>query len=72
MKYYQQEDHKWIRPVKENFKCKCCDCGLVHTINFRIKNKQIEFQAIRDNRATSQIRRHLKKLVFYVRKKETP
>ena len=26
---------KWIRPVMNGYHMSCCDCGLVHTINFR-------------------------------------
>ena len=25
----------WIRPVMTNYHMSCCDCGLVHTLNFR-------------------------------------
>ena len=25
----------WIRPVMNKYHMMCCDCGLVHTINFR-------------------------------------
>ena len=25
----------WIFPVMNNYHMSCCDCGLVHTINFR-------------------------------------
>jgi hypothetical protein len=27
---------KWITPKMTNYKLKCCDCGLVHQINFRV------------------------------------
>lgn len=26
---------KWIKPVMRNYYLACCDCGLVHTFNFR-------------------------------------
>ena len=43
----------------------CCDCGLVHKIDFKLenhgKNKVIMFRAFRDNRATGQARRKNKK-----------
>lgn len=35
----------------------CCDCGLVHRINFRVQNGKVQFQAFRDNRATAAKRR---------------
>ncbi len=57
-KYPQAQDGEWIQPVRHGYKIECCDCGLVHAINFRIKNKHIQYQAFRDNRATGQVRRH--------------
>jgi len=29
-----QEDER-VHPVMENYRMSCCDCGLVHTLNFR-------------------------------------
>jgi hypothetical protein len=40
----------------------CCDCGLVHTINFRIKDKRVQFQVFRNNRSTAMVRRHMKEI----------
>ena len=61
MKYNNQFDGDWIQPIIEGYKIKCCDCGLVHKLNFRISDEgKIQFQAFRDNRATGQIRRHIR------------
>lgn len=58
MKYVQVFDGDWIRPLtRRNHRMKCCDCGLVHVINFRLRKGKIEFQAFRDERATAQVRR---------------
>lgn len=35
----------------------CCDCGLVHDMDFRIVEGKIQFRARRNNRATGQLRR---------------
>jgi len=40
---------------------KCCDCGLVHLLRFRIKKGRLFITAFRDNRKTGQARRWLKK-----------
>ena len=58
MKYETVKDGEWVQPVPRGHKLRCCDCGLVHRINFRIRRGRIQFQAFRDNRATGQIRRH--------------
>lgn len=55
MKYHFQIDGEWVRPM-EGYRLRCCDCGLVHDLNFRIVDGKVEFQAFRNNRSTGQIR----------------
>ncbi len=57
MKYKQAEDGEWVQPVRRNYKMACCDCGLVHRVDFRIRDGRIQFRAYRDNRATAAKRR---------------
>ena len=60
MKYTQAYDGEWIEP-KRGYKVACCDCGLIHKIEFRISpHGKIQFRAFRDNRATA-ARRHRKR-----------
>lgn len=51
MRYAQRFDGEWIFPRRNSYYLQCCDCGLVHRINFRLvkhgKGKQIAFQAFR-------------------------
>ena len=59
MEYENTEDGEWIQPVTEGYKISCCDCGLVHKLDFRISEEgKIQFRASRDNRATGQRRRY--------------
>lgn len=64
MRYYQQTDGEWVAPSRKGYKLACCDCGLVHILNFKLVRrgggKTIIFQAFRDERATAQKRRHRK------------
>lgn len=53
----------WIQPVRRNYRMGCCDCGLVHNIDFRIKNGRVQFRAGRNTRSTAQLRRHMKKRI---------
>ena len=61
-KYYLPEENEWVTPVKRNYKLACCDCGLVHRVDFRLtmvgKKVVLQFRVRRDNRATGQMRRH--------------
>lgn len=38
-------------------KAACCDCGLVHRMDFRIHKGRAQFRAWRDNRTTANYRR---------------
>ena len=63
MKYKTVVTGEWVRPQRRGYKFACCDCGLVHRLDFRLirenQGKRVEFRAFRDNRATGQIRRHI-------------
>lgn len=38
----------WLRPVGDKYRMKCCDCGLVHNMEFRIDgNENINFRMSR-------------------------
>ena len=50
----------WIKPVGMAHKIACCDCGLIHVIEFRVVKGKVQFRASRDMRATAQRRRYLK------------
>lgn len=61
MKYEQIYDGEWVEPTPQTgHKMICCDCGLVHTVNFRTVNGKVQFQAIRDKRSTANRRRNKK------------
>lgn len=50
---------EWIAPQGQ-FKAACCDCGVVHVMEFDVEDGQVIFRMRRDNRATGQVRRHQK------------
>jgi len=56
MKYHQQQDGEWMEPQR-GYRAACCDCGLVHRLQFRVVKGKVQFRAWRDNRATAQMRR---------------
>lgn len=58
-RYKSVQDGEWVQPVRRGYKMACCDCGLVHTLNFRIEAGRIQFQASRNNRATALSRRRV-------------
>lgn len=51
---------RWVQPVRRGYKMACCDCGLVHDVDFRVKARRVQFRVARNNRATGQVRRHMK------------
>lgn len=59
--YYHVTNGEWITVPRRGFKEQCCDCGLVHKLNFKINAKgQIEIQTSRDERSTAAVRRAFK------------
>ena len=48
---------EWTRPRMKNFREQCCDCGLIHRLDFRIVHGRVEFRTRRDGRATAAVRR---------------
>jgi hypothetical protein len=59
---------EWTRPRMRNFREQCCDCGLIHRLDFRIVDGQIEFRTRRDDRATAVARRRFR----FRREKSSP
>lgn len=58
--YEQPVEGEWVQPVRRGYRMACCDCGLVHTMDFRVSKGRTQFRVFRNNRATGQIRRWMK------------
>ena len=59
--YKHPEAGEWVQPINEGYKLACCDCGLVHRLDFRIYNGRVQFRAFSDVRATTAMRREDRK-----------
>lgn len=57
MKYPIQQEGEWVTPKMRNFKLMCCDCNMVHRMDFRVIDGAVEYRVFRDNRATAAARR---------------
>ncbi len=55
---------EWVQPIRRGYKLACCDCGLVHNLNFRLvqwgRGRKIQFQAFRNERSTALSRRKMR------------
>jgi hypothetical protein len=58
-KYQQVYDGDWEPCIKRNGREMCCDCGLVHWVDYRIKNGVIEQRVRRDQARTYAARRRM-------------
>ncbi len=67
--YLQIIEGEWIEPTRKGFIEQCCDCGLVHIIDFAVIDKRtkkrvpfvaVQFKLRVDRRKTSASRRKLK------------
>jgi hypothetical protein len=57
MPYTRPAAGEWVQPIRRGYKLMCCDCGLVHRMDFRVHRRRVQFRAWRDERATGQQRR---------------
>ena len=59
MKLYPKvNSNEWVQPITNGYKMACCDCGLIHEMDFNIVKNRVQFRARRNNRATGQFRRY--------------
>ena len=52
---------RWVQPNPENYRFGCCECGLVHTLQFRVEEDRVQFRARRNERSTAAVRREAKR-----------
>lgn len=67
--YQQIHDDEWIAPTRDGYIDQCCDCGLVHVVNYAVVDKrtrkpvpyvEVQFKVRVDRRKTAASRRKLK------------
>lgn len=50
-RYKPVADGEWVRPVMRGYRMKCCDCGLVHVLDFKVikwaRGHKVLFRAFR-------------------------
>lgn len=56
--YVVVKDGEWIQPIVRGYRMACCDCGLVHTVKFRVVAGRVQFSATRDANETRKVRRN--------------
>ena len=57
------EGEEWVEPLKDGmaaFRIICCDCGLAHDIEFRVKDGKLVMCRHENRRATAATRRKRK------------
>jgi hypothetical protein len=61
--YVQVEEGEWISVPRKTSEA-CCDCGLVHDVQYRINSRgSIEFRVKRNPRKTAAHRRRMNKIL---------
>jgi hypothetical protein len=53
-------DGEWLQFARKGHKLVCCDCGLVHDVEFGIVNGHVEVKFKRNNRSTAAMKRKKK------------
>lgn len=60
MEFKNTDDGEWCNPDPKGFSVRCCDCGLVHRVDFRIvwrqrggrRVRRVQFRVFRDQPET--------------------
>ena len=47
---------EWVEPVRRGQRIVCCDCGLVHSVDFRVRRGRVQFRPRRNRRDTARMR----------------
>lgn len=60
--YYKPVAGEWIQPVSRSYRLACCDCGLVHKMDFAAAPKKrglapVKFRVFSAPQSTAAIRR---------------
>lgn len=55
--YEEVEDGEWLAFARSGHRIACCDCGLVHDVEFAVTAGKVEMRFTRNNRATAARRR---------------
>lgn len=51
--FHEWGDGEWHKPVHDGYITACCDCGLVHRIDFKTRDGQVQMRVMRDDKATA-------------------
>jgi len=66
--FYEVKPNEWQMPIMKKYKMACCDCGLVHNMDFKvidnetqkpIKNARVLMRGTRNNKLTKQLRKEV-------------
>lgn len=56
--YEQVWEDEWVSPKHRGYRHQCCDCGLVHDMDFRVVDGAVQYRVHVNKRSTAQVRRH--------------
>lgn len=58
-RYKKVKAGHWEQPIRHGYKMVCCDCGLVHNMDFRVQGGRAQFRAWRANGLTARERKRM-------------
>lgn len=59
--YEKPKAGEWVQPIRKGYRLACCDCGLVHRMDFRVYRQRAQFRAWRNEPLTKALRRQMKR-----------
>lgn len=50
VRFKKIKDNEWFIPTMDDHRIACCDCGLIHSVDFKIKDGRVHMRARRTKR----------------------
>lgn len=55
--FYKPKAGEWIQPRPYHYRLACCDCGLTHYLDFRVRKGKVQYRIWRATNTTKMMRR---------------
>ncbi len=58
--YYRPKAGEWMEPRPHHYRLACCDCGLTHYFDFRVRKGKVQYRVWRATPTTKMMRRNIR------------
>ena len=63
LEFDEPKSGEWVQPIRRGYLYCCCDCALVHKMDFRVYRGRAQFRVWRDKGNTKRARKQFRVIV---------